>query len=90
MAKINFKSGTATKIKNGKEVPVNSIHLPDCDCGVDPCDCVLVLADLEEPGNKYVIYFWSGDLSYSTLEDYKTFKETGDSDDLNRQEFQPV
>lgn len=77
--KIYLKRGLATDA-NGK--PITAIDADSCNCGIDTCDCALIMTDLET-GNKFALYFLDGALAFSAIADFNTFKESGDVADLN-------
>lgn len=83
MKKIHFNRGTAFQRVGLNKVDVESIDVQSCDeCGFDFCDCAIIMKDLET-GDKMVLFFLDGALSFSTYDDFQTFKESEDSDDLN-------
>lgn len=88
--KINLVPGVASKVVNGKQIRVTEIDDTACNCRFDTCDCALIMTDLDGDGNKYVLYFLNGNLSFSTLSDYEEYKISRDIDDLNTNVFAEV
>lgn len=80
--KINLLKGSATRLKNGKPVPVTELDDVNCNCRFDACDCGLYMTDLQT-GTKYFIAIINGKLTISTDASYTDFKASGDYTDLS-------
>jgi hypothetical protein len=82
--KLIFPRGIVHKEVNGQKVGVDQIDVQTAcsDCGIDFCDCALIMTDLGT-GDKYAVYCLDGALAFSAIADFNAYKESDDVADLN-------
>lgn len=78
--KIYLKQGLAVDAQGR---PVTQIDADSCNCGIDTCDCAIIMTDLVTPANKFVLVVLGGELAIATYANFLTYKASGDTDDLS-------